>query len=122
MARVSGHFGKFGLGAVALVAAALPLAGAWASAEGASAQAPLSAEDVEKGRQLFNDNSCNQCHVLADANAHGSIGPTLDGDANLTHDFVVDRVTNGAGAMPSFGWLDPADIDLLASYIVQAKK
>jgi mono/diheme cytochrome c family protein len=121
MARVSGHFGKLGFGALALAVAALPLAGAWASAEGASA-APLTSEEVEKGRQIFNDNSCNQCHVLADADARGSIGPSLDGDANLSHDFVVDRVTNGAGAMPSFGWLDAADIDLLARYIVQTKK
>jgi mono/diheme cytochrome c family protein len=35
---------------------------------------------------------------------------------------VVDRITNGSGPMPSFGWLDPADIDLIARYIMQAKK
>lgn len=122
MARISGHFGKLGFGALALSVAAIPLASAWASAEGASAHASLTDEEMAKGRQLFSDNSCNQCHALADANAQGSIGPALDGDTNITHDFVVDRITNGQGAMPSFGWLDPADIDLLARYIVQAKK
>ena len=122
MARVSGHFGKLGLGTLALAVAAIPLAGAWASAEGASAAAPLTDEEKTKGRQLFSDNSCAQCHAMADANAQGSIGPALDGNANLTHELVVDRITNGAGAMPSFGWLAAEDIDLLARYIVQAKK
>jgi len=122
MARVSGYSGKLRIGALALAIAAIPLAGAWAATEGAAADAPLTEEQMTKGRQLFTDNSCIQCHALADAHAQGSIGPALDGDANLTHDFVVDRITNGSGPMPSFGWLDPADIDLLARYIVQAKK
>lgn len=122
MVRVSGHFGKLGLGALALAVAAVPLASALASAEGASAAAPLTDEEKVKGRQLFSDNSCTQCHALADANAQGSIGPALDGNANLTHELVVDRITNGAGAMPSFGWLEAEDIDLLARYVVQAKK
>lgn len=122
MARISGHFGRWGPGALALAVMAAPLASAWASAEGASVSAPLTEEEMAKGRQLFSDNSCIQCHAMADANAQGSIGPALDGNANLTHEYVVDRITNGQGAMPSFGWLDPADIDLLARYIVQAKK
>ena len=122
MVRVSGHFGKLGLGTLALAVTAIPLASAWASAEGATAAAPLTDEEMAKGRQLFSDNSCTQCHALADAKAQGSIGPALDGNTNLTHELVVDRVTNGAGAMPSFGWLDAKDIDLLARYVVQAKK
>jgi len=122
MARVSGHFGKLSFGALALAVAAVPAASAWASAEGASEPAPLSAEQVTKGRQLFNDNSCSQCHVLADANAAGSIGPALDGNANVDKAVAMDRITNGAGAMPSFGWMPAEDIDLLASYIVHAKK
>jgi mono/diheme cytochrome c family protein len=95
--------GKLRLGALALAVAAIPLAGAWAAAEGAPADAKLSTEEMEKGRQLFTDNSCIQCHTLADASAQGTIGPPLDGDPNLTHDFVVDRITNGSGPMPSFG-------------------
>jgi mono/diheme cytochrome c family protein len=121
MGRVSSHSGKLRFGALALAIAAIPLAGAWAAAEGA-ADAPLTEEQMAKGRQLFTDNSCIQCHAFADADAHGSIGPALDGDVNITHDFVVDRITNGSGPMPSFGWLAPEDIDLLARYIVQAKK
>lgn len=123
VAARNGNIIKLGLGALAIVAVAAPVASALASAEEpATAAAALSAEQVEKGRKLFNDNSCSSCHTLADASASGTIGPAFDGNAALTHDFAVDRITNGQGAMPSFGWMDAADIDLLASYIVQAKK
>jgi mono/diheme cytochrome c family protein len=121
MTRVSGHFGKWRLGALALAVAAVPLASAWASAEGA-APAPLTEDEVVKARQLFNDNACGQCHALADASAEGAIGPAFDGNATLNHDYVVDRVTNGQGAMPGFGWLPAEEIDLMARYIVQVKK
>ncbi|MBO9518550.1 MAG: c-type cytochrome [Porphyrobacter sp.] len=113
--------GKMGrLGLVALAVVAIPAASAFASAEDPTAK--LSAEQVEKGRQMFSDNGCNSCHTLADAKAAGSVGPSFDGNANINKAHVVDIVTNGQGAMPSFSWLEPADIDLLASYIVQAKK
>lgn len=115
-----GGMTKAGLGAVALAAVALPVASAFASAE--EAPAALTAEQVEKAKQLFNDGSCNACHVLADAGAAGTIGPAFDGNAALTHDLAVDRITNGQGAMPSFGWMPAEDIDLIATYIVQAKK
>jgi mono/diheme cytochrome c family protein len=110
---------KLGLGILALGAAAVPLA-AFATAEDPTAA--LSAEQVEKGRQLFDENACGTCHVLADAKASGSIGPAFDGNGNLDKGQAVQVITNGQGAMPNYGWLDPADIDLLAAYIVQAKK
>ena len=113
------RFAQLGLAALAVIA--IPAGSALATAE--QAAAPLSAENVEKGRQLFNDWSCSQCHTLADAGSSGSIGPALDGNANLTHDFAVDRITNGAGPMPGFGGqMTDEEIDLLATYIVQAKK
>lgn len=115
------NLGKVGLGVLAAAAIAVPLASALASAEETAAPA-LTAEQVDKGRKLFVDNSCNQCHTLADAQAQGSVGPSLDGNANLDKAFVVDRITNGAGPMPSFGWLAAEDIDLLADYVVHAKK
>ncbi|OYX08540.1 MAG: hypothetical protein B7Z08_08965 [Sphingomonadales bacterium 32-68-7] len=98
----------------------LPAAGAFAVAQDAPVE--LTAEQVDKARGLFNENGCNACHLLADAEAAGAVGPALDGNANLDKAFVVDRVTNGSGPMPGFGWLDPADIDLIADYIVQVKK
>lgn len=113
---------KAGLGviAVALAIVALPAATALASAE--EPAAALSAEQVTKGRQLFNDNGCNACHTLADADAAGSVGPSLDGNANLDKGHVVQVITHGQGPMPSFSWIGEEDIDLLAAYIVQAKK
>jgi mono/diheme cytochrome c family protein len=111
---------KLGLGAIALAAMALPAVGAFATAEDPAAK--LSEEQVAKGRQLFVDNGCNACHALAHANAAGSIGPALDGNANLDKAHVVNIVTNGQGAMPNFGWLSEEDIDLMAAYVVQVKK
>src|SRR5690606_7064022 len=118
--KTAGTKAKLGLGVLALAVVALPAAGALASAEDPTAA--LSAEQVAKGRQMFTDNGCNACHALADANAAGSIGPAFDGNAALDKGHVVNIVTNGQGAMPSFGWLGEEDIDLLASYIVQVKK
>jgi mono/diheme cytochrome c family protein len=118
MARIDSKFA--GAAALALALVALPLASAYASAEGASAA--LSAEQVTKGRQLFNDNGCNACHALADANAAGSVGPSFDGNANLDKGHVVAVITNGQGPMPSFSWLGEEDIDLIAAYVVQVKK
>ena len=106
---------------LALAVIAIPAASAFASAE--ETPAPLAAEKVEQGRQLFTDWSCGACHTLADAKAFGSIGPSLDGNATLDHALVKDRVTNGQGAMPSFGGqMTDEEIDVISSYIVHAKK
>jgi mono/diheme cytochrome c family protein len=57
---------------------------------------------------------------LADANAGGSVGPTLD-NPSLTRATVIDRITNGQGAMPAFaGQLSDEEVALLADYIVEA--
>ena len=112
---------KLGLGFFALVMIAVPGAASLAVAP-EQAVATLTAEQVTKGRQLFTDNGCNACHTLADAEAAGSVGPSFDGNANLDKAHVVNIVTNGQGAMPSFGWLGEEDINLIAGYIVQVKK
>ena len=57
--------------------------------------------DVAAGKEVFLAN-CSACHTLADAGTSGSVGPNLD-DAQPDFDLVVDRVTNGSGAMPAFG-------------------
>lgn len=121
---------KLGLGALALAVLAVPVASALAQGEvpggpesQAQADAPLTAEQVEKGRQLFADWSCGACHALADAQGEGHVGPAFDGNANLDKSFTIDRITNGSGPMPSFGGqIADEDIALLAAYIVQAKK
>lgn len=118
---MTSRIGRLSLASLALAALAAPFA-AFASAEDPNAAPALTAEQVTKGRQMFTDNGCNACHTLADANAAGSVGPSLDGNANLDKDHVVQVITNGQGPMPSFSWLGEEDIDLLAAYIVQAKK
>ena len=121
MARIGSKFGnKAALAALGLAVVVVPMASAVATAVDPSAQ--LSGEQVAKGRQLFTANGCNACHALADASAAGSIGPAFDGNPNLDKGQVVNVVTNGQGAMPSFSWLGEEDIDLIASYIVQVKK
>ncbi|MEO6152952.1 MAG: cytochrome c [Croceibacterium sp.] len=85
--------------------------------------AGLSAADMAKGRTLFGNNGCGGCHKLADAGGSGGIGPSFDGNAELTRELAISTIHEGRGAMPSFGGqIADADIRTLAAYIVQAKK
>ena len=78
---------------------------------------------VAKGRDLFANYGCSACHTLSDAGADGHVGPSLDGDANLSQAFVVDRVTNGQGQMPAFGGqMSAEEIDAVAAYITTVAK
>lgn len=77
---------------------------------------------LEKGRDLFTNYGCGSCHSLGDAGATGHVGPGLDGNASLTQDFVVGRIANGQGMMPSFsGQLSAEEISALAAYIMKVK-
>lgn len=58
--------------------------------------------DADNGREVFAANGCGSCHTLAAAGSSGSVGPNLD-ESEPDFDLVVERVTNGSGAMPSFG-------------------
>lgn len=103
------------LGALAVVAG---LAAGMGGFTRAAAEDAKPSDVVTAGRELFNTWSCNQCHTLTDAGSSGAVGPSLD-NPNLTHDFIVTRVTNGSGPMPSFsGQISDADIGKLADYIV----
>ena len=53
------------------------------------------------GEAIFAAAGCGGCHTLDAAGASGSIGPNLD-DTKPSKELVVDRVTNGKGAMPAF--------------------
>ena len=77
----------------AAAAAALPATGAPAASDPAQ---------IDKGRDLFTNYGCGNCHTLGDAGATGHVGPALDGNANLSQDFVVNRVTNGQGMMGGY--------------------
>jgi cytochrome c6 len=62
---------------------------------------PAPAGDAAAGKTVFETAGCTSCHTLKAANAHGTVGPNLD-DAKPPAELVVERVTNGKGAMPSF--------------------
>lgn len=86
----------------------------------AEAGAGAPAGDAAAGKAVFDSAGCAGCHTLADAGASGTVGPNLD-DVKPPRELIVDRVTNGAGAMPAFaGQLSEEQIQDVAAYIVQA--
>lgn len=77
--------------------------------------------DPVAGKDVFlSTGGCGACHALADAGTSGSIGPNLD-QTEPSYDKVVDRVTNGKGAMPAFsGRLSEQQIQDVAAYVSTA--
>ena len=74
--------------------------------------------DPAAGEAVFASAGCGGCHTLEAAGSSGNVGPNLD-EARPPHDLVVDRVTNGMGAMPSFkGQLEDEQIQDVAAYVV----
>ena len=74
--------------------------------------------DPAAGEAVFASAGCGGCHTLEAAGSSGNVGPNLD-EAKPPHDLVVDRVTNGMGAMPSFkGQLEDEQIQDVAAYVV----
>jgi mono/diheme cytochrome c family protein len=80
---------------------------------------PVPAGDAAAGKVVFKTN-CGGCHTLADAGTTGTVGPNLDQkkpDAAL----VLDRVTNGKGAMPAWkGTLTDKQIADVVAYVSTA--
>jgi mono/diheme cytochrome c family protein len=73
--------------------------------------------DASAGKVVFETAGCKACHTLKDAGATGQVGPNLD-EAKPSADLVVQRVTNGKGAMPSFkGQLTDQQIQDVAAYV-----
>jgi mono/diheme cytochrome c family protein len=73
--------------------------------------------DAAAGKQVFASAGCGGCHTLADAGSSGTVGPNLD-ESRPDHGLVVDRVTNGQGAMPSFkDQLSEEEIQNVAAYV-----
>ena len=76
--------------------------------------------DASKGEAVFASAGCGGCHTLEAAGSSGSVGPNLD-DSQPDAALVVDRVTNGRGAMPSFGdQLSEQEIADVAQYVVDS--
>lgn len=90
-----------------------------ASYVGAVAGTGVTIEKPTDGMSIFTAN-CGSCHTLADAGTTGAVGPNLD-ESRPSKELVVDRVTNGQGAMPSFSdSLDQQQIDAVADYVAGA--
>jgi mono/diheme cytochrome c family protein len=86
---------------------------------------PPGGGQVAEGKAIFTGN-CAGCHTLADAGTTGVVGPNLD-QAKPTKALVVERVTKGKGAMPSFQdrfaggpFLTNAQVQALADYVSSA--
>jgi cytochrome c6 len=77
--------------------------------------------DPVAGKDVFlSAGGCGSCHALADAGTTGTIGPNLDA-ASPSFEIAVDRVTNGAGVMPSFeDTLSEQQIQDVAAYVSSA--
>jgi mono/diheme cytochrome c family protein len=76
--------------------------------------------DAANGESIFAAQGCGTCHTLSAAGASGTVGPNLD-DAKPDEALVIDRVTNGAGVMPSFSdKLSEQEIADVAAYVVQS--
>ena len=86
--------------------------------------APLTAQeaDIEAGRTIFNETAqpqCALCHVLADAEAEGEIGPNLD-ELQPDLDQVRAAVTSGVGVMPAFSdSLSEEEIEAVSAYVAE---
>ena len=76
--------------------------------------------DPVAGKQVFLTAGCTGCHTLKDAGSTGTVGPNLD-QAKPPLSLAVMRVTQGAGAMPSFkGQLSTKQIADVTAYVVHA--
>ena len=74
--------------------------------------------DAAAGEAVYASAGCGGCHTLEAAGSSGSVGPNLD-ESKPDHALVVDRVTNGRGAMPAFAeQLDEQQIQDVAAYVV----
>jgi mono/diheme cytochrome c family protein len=76
--------------------------------------------DPAAGEEVYASAGCGGCHTLEAAGSTGNVGPNLD-ESQPDTELVVDRVTNGAGAMPAFGdQLDEQQIQDVAAYVVDS--
>jgi cytochrome c6 len=75
---------------------------------------------LELGRNVFveiAEPQCGLCHTLADAEAAGTIAPSLD-DLQPTRERVEAAVRTGPGVMPSFAdSLSDDEIEAVSAYV-----
>jgi mono/diheme cytochrome c family protein len=76
--------------------------------------------DAAAGEAVFASAGCGGCHTLEAAGSSGTVGPNLD-ESKPAPELVLERVTNGMGAMPAFkDQLDEAQIQNVAAFVVQS--
>jgi cytochrome c6 len=74
--------------------------------------------DPTAGRKVFLTAGCTGCHTLKDAGSTVTVGPNLD-QVKPPLSLAVQRVTQGAGAMPSFkSQLSTKQIADVTAYVV----
>src|SRR5699024_4393919 len=77
------------------------------AAVGTAAAGDATGTNEDLGKQIFTQGTdgvpaCAVCHVLADANAAGTIGPDLD-QLKPDAERIRKAVRDGLGIMPAFG-------------------
>ncbi len=80
------------------------------------------AADDDPGRRLFLKDAtpaCAICHTLADADASGKIGPSLD-ELKPDAQRVTQAVKAGIGAMPPYSQLSEDQVQAIARYVARA--
>ena len=73
------------------------------------------------GKDVFlNKAICSSCHILADANSKGQIGPNLN-EIRADKSRIIIAVTNGIGVMPAYeGQLTTEEIEAVAHYVFES--
>ena len=95
------------------------IVGAVPKAQAVAVPAQYKHGDPVAGKQVFLTAGCTGCHTLADANAHGTVGPNLD-TVNVALSKAVTQVVNGGAIMPPFkGRLSTKQLADVAAYIVK---
>jgi mono/diheme cytochrome c family protein len=90
-----------------------------AETTGGETTAAAAEGDAAAGEAVFASAGCTGCHTLAAAGSNGNVGPNLD-EVKPDYATVMQFVTNGQGAMPSFsGQLSEDDIKNVAAYVSQ---
>ncbi len=76
--------------------------------------------DPAAGEEVYAANGCGSCHILEAAGSSGTVGPNLD-ESQPDRELIVDRVTNGSGAMPAFGdQLSEQQIQDVAAFVFES--
>jgi mono/diheme cytochrome c family protein len=98
--------------------AGLPARGGSTEAGGGTTTGGGGEGGAPDGEAIFAEAGCGGCHTLEAAGTSGSVGPNLD-DSKPPKELVIERVTNGQGAMPPFkDKYSPEQIEAVADYVV----